>query len=285
MLTTSSTEKIPDMFGTLVICLPSAHEGGELVVSHNGSKKSFSTARYQPSFAAWYSDVVHQIKPVTAGYRLVLTYNLAQTGGGLRYSASERLLNQSALCDAAETWLDHAKAPGGLRKSSGEVVFALEHRYTEANFGLSRLKAADRKRVVSLSQLSESLEFKVYLAMMERQIHGGCEEDYDEYDKYDRYGWDDEDGDEDEDDGDADNGPVVGHHVIMDEIDRETKLTRVVGLDGKLLVKDLTIDDDCLIQQEMLWDHDRDPDEEDYEGFTGNAGASATHWYRDSVSR
>ncbi|KAK5120551.1 hypothetical protein LTR85_006207 [Meristemomyces frigidus] len=27
----------------------------------------------------------------------------------------------------------------------------------------------------------------------------------------------------------------------------------------------------------------RDPDDEDFEGFTGNAGASATHWYRDTV--
>lgn len=76
------------MFGTLVICLPSKYEGGKLVVSHNGSRQEFSTAACQPSFAAWYSHVLHEIKGVTSGYRLVLTYNLAQDGTGLRYSAS-----------------------------------------------------------------------------------------------------------------------------------------------------------------------------------------------------
>ncbi|KAI9618170.1 hypothetical protein H4Q26_012515 [Puccinia striiformis f. sp. tritici PST-130] len=31
------TEKVPGMFGTLIICLPSAHTGGEVVVKHNGN--------------------------------------------------------------------------------------------------------------------------------------------------------------------------------------------------------------------------------------------------------
>ena len=30
---------------------------------------------------------------------------------------------------------------------------------------------------------------------------------------------------------------------------------------------------------------DRDPDDEEYEGYTGNEGASATHIYRETVSQ
>lgn len=72
-----STEKIPGMFGTLVICLPSPHEGGDVVVKHSGQAKTFSTSLVQPSVLCWYSDVHHEVLPVTSGYRCVLTYNLA----------------------------------------------------------------------------------------------------------------------------------------------------------------------------------------------------------------
>ena len=30
---------------------------------------------------------------------------------------------------------------------------------------------------------------------------------------------------------------------------------------------------------------ERNPDEEDYTSYTGNAGASTTHWYRNTVSQ
>ncbi|KAK5134948.1 hypothetical protein LTR08_005899 [Meristemomyces frigidus] len=74
----TDTEKVPGMFATLVICLPSAHEGGDLILSHNGSVVRYSFSQSQPAFGAWYSDVTHEVKEVTAGYRLVLTYNLVQ---------------------------------------------------------------------------------------------------------------------------------------------------------------------------------------------------------------
>lgn len=65
------------MFGTLVICLPSEHKGGDVVLRHRGQSKTFSTQSFVQSFAAWYGDVTHEVLPVTSGYRWVLTYNLA----------------------------------------------------------------------------------------------------------------------------------------------------------------------------------------------------------------
>lgn len=35
----TDTEKIPGMFGTMVICLDSAHEGGDVIVKHQGKTK------------------------------------------------------------------------------------------------------------------------------------------------------------------------------------------------------------------------------------------------------
>jgi hypothetical protein len=68
------------MFGSLVVVLPTVHEGGALIFRHNGEEHTFDTARVVSSpqifFVAFYSDVEHEVSVVTAGYRVTLTYNL-----------------------------------------------------------------------------------------------------------------------------------------------------------------------------------------------------------------
>lgn len=64
------TEKIPNMFATMVVNLPAAHQGGELIISHAGQRKSYSFADsslFAASFVAFYADCYHEVKPVTAG--------------------------------------------------------------------------------------------------------------------------------------------------------------------------------------------------------------------------
>ena len=75
------TEKVPGMFETLVVCLPSLHAGGEVLLTHSKKQHKIETAddsEFGLSALAWYSDVQHEIRPITSGYRLVLTYNLVQ---------------------------------------------------------------------------------------------------------------------------------------------------------------------------------------------------------------
>ncbi|KAI1917252.1 hypothetical protein LOZ65_005143 [Ophidiomyces ophidiicola] len=77
--------KANGMFGTLVVCLPSKHDGGEVVVTHQGKSRileSAATSGSSTSFAAWYIDVTHEIKPVKIGHRMVITYNLIHDGPG-----------------------------------------------------------------------------------------------------------------------------------------------------------------------------------------------------------
>ncbi|KAF2140232.1 uncharacterized protein K452DRAFT_213173, partial [Aplosporella prunicola CBS 121167] len=70
------SEKEPGMFGTLVICLSSDHEGGAVEVKHVGKRQLFETEYAEQSYICWYSDVRHEVHKVTSGYRWVLTYNL-----------------------------------------------------------------------------------------------------------------------------------------------------------------------------------------------------------------
>ena len=76
------TPRSEDMFGSLVVCLPIKFTGGALVTRHKGEEKVFdwSSSPEDPlnivCWAAFFSDVEHEILPVTSGYHLTFTYNL-----------------------------------------------------------------------------------------------------------------------------------------------------------------------------------------------------------------
>ena len=76
------TPRSEDMFGSLVVCLPTQFTGGALVTRHKGEEKVFdwSSSPEDPlnvvCWAAFFSDVEHEILPVTSGHCLTLTYNL-----------------------------------------------------------------------------------------------------------------------------------------------------------------------------------------------------------------
>ena len=67
--------------GTLIVALHSAHTGGELYVRNEGQEMlyDFSVHSAEPNiaqFAAFIGDCEHEVKPVTSGHRVVLTYTL-----------------------------------------------------------------------------------------------------------------------------------------------------------------------------------------------------------------
>lgn len=84
------TPRDPEVFGTLVVCLPLSFSGGKLVVEQD-SRATFDWA--PPSFlqsdaqmegrwlrwAAFFGDVDHRIETVTSGCRATLTYELRRT--------------------------------------------------------------------------------------------------------------------------------------------------------------------------------------------------------------
>ncbi len=52
-----STERVPGMFGTLVICLPSEHTGGTVCLQHGTKKEGFDTSEFSAFDAtciAWF---------------------------------------------------------------------------------------------------------------------------------------------------------------------------------------------------------------------------------------
>jgi len=148
------------MFASLVVCLPSRHEGGTLIVSHDQQLKEIDFAgpqgEFKVQYAAFYADCRHEIKPVTQGYRVCLVYNLALTEGKRQPEAPRH----SDKVDEVAGLLTSLFADGSLQK----IAIPLKHEYTESGLSLDKLKGwigrgwqsfASRPKRTGLSAVSE----------------------------------------------------------------------------------------------------------------------------------
>lgn len=79
------TPRGPTMFGSLVVILPAPHEGGALLLRHGGAEWTFDSAQAVSehsienpliAYAAFFSDVEHEVTTVSSGHRVTITYNL-----------------------------------------------------------------------------------------------------------------------------------------------------------------------------------------------------------------
>lgn len=172
------SEKAPGMIGTLVISLPSKHEGGQVHLSHSNKRHVFATSEFSSfdlTALAWYSDVTHEIKPLSSGYRLVITYNLIQQPGSAP-SAGAFIEQQTQLQTLLQNW-------ASTLQSKTRVIYRLDHKYSQSSLSIQNMKGRDAQLVRCLKQACQETGFYVLLAIMTR-----TESCVDEY-----YGGDDED--------------------------------------------------------------------------------------------
>lgn len=274
------TEKTDGMFGTLVISLPSKHEGGDVVASHRGESRTFSSSsgsEFDFSYAAWYSDITHEVKPVTSGYRIVLTYNLIHRPSamllGNRVNVTARLTSVleswAGLCKEAFPTPDQPVEwfPDDEGACPTALLYNLDHKYTPAELSFARLKGVDQARVAELRKACEQTDFPVFLANIVRSEMGSV----DEYASR-RWGYD----------SDPDDGPYHGYHRIQESFESSLKLSHIIEPQDRVFAKEVDISDDAdiFVQDDAFGE---DPDDEDFEGYTGNAGATTTHFYRRTV--
>ncbi|KAK7959689.1 uncharacterized protein PG986_004543 [Apiospora aurea] len=178
------SEKAPGMIATLVICLPSSHRGGDVHISHSGQKHVLTTTQdsaFEVTALAWYSDVTHEVKEVTSGHRLVLTYSIVlEKGPSSLPSADGFALHQIALMNMLKD--AHADIPDATR-----LFYPLSHKYSETGLSLHYMKGVDRARVYALQKACASSEFILLLANITRTHIGPAEGYYDEEDTEDYY--------------------------------------------------------------------------------------------------
>jgi len=255
------TEKTPGMFATLVVCLPSRHEGGTLIAEHDGQTERIDfggpDSEFRTAYAAFYADCRHEITPVLSGYRVCLVYNLALDRAGTQPSAprsSPAVAEAAAMLRALFADQAHGR---------NKVIIPLEHQYTMEGLHPAALKGADRARAEVLSRAAASLDYDCSLALVTHYQTGSM--DSDDY-------WDDYGDDEEETSGPEDAG-------MLEVFDDTITLSHWREMSGR----ERPLGELHVAENELLCRDDRkgwSVSQQIHEA-TGNEGATLERWYRN----
>ena len=201
-----------------------------------------------------YADVTHEVTPVTFGHRLVLTYNLVDTGpSDALHSAAEAGSLESKFKRIFERW-----RKSYLNGEEGPIEYVsciLDHQYTESSLSLANLKGKDKSIVSQAAKVAGLHEFTICLATVEATREGAIDD------------W-------------GDGGGYRGDEDFIDEIESGFKLQQVVDLDGNTVAKEIDVNEESIVPKDYF--KDEDPDDRDVE-YTGNEGATAKLWYQKAV--
>ena len=192
-----------------------------------------------------YADVRHSVEPVTSGNRLVLVYNLLQVSHGDLASSSLLLEEKRRLGRILAGWNRGITKPGAELPKF--LLFQFGHEYTDDNLKFDSLKGLDKAKADYLRETCHQNNIGLYLSSMKRSVEGECED---------------------------------GDHVIEEVIEEKIELERMIDLDGNVIAQKIAVDEYDIVAEDPF---ERPYDDENYEGYTGNAGPSTTQYFNDTV--
>ena len=256
------TEKVPGMVATLSLSLPTPGAGGELVVRHGGREEVFDLSAGEPSemsFAAFYADCLHEVRPLAEGHRVTLVFNLFLGSSGDVPAAPDHSDVAAPVAECLARWRDE----GDTQK----LVWVLDHEYSEGGLSFDTLKNADAAVAQVLGDAAERADCELHAAVLRIEEFGSpLHEPL-------AHGWEwgfDWEWEEDE----------VGPEAEMDEVDeRWEALDGWVARDGssppfgKVPLNALE-----LLPQGAL--DEAEPDGRRLKGSTGNTGPTLEFIYR-----
>ncbi|TRM62146.1 hypothetical protein BD626DRAFT_500060 [Schizophyllum amplum] len=156
-------------FGTLVMVFPAPHEGGQFLLSSAGNEWTVDAAseilqngQHHLVYVAFYGDVTHEVRKVTSGHRVTLTWNifieeeiprpLPIPGDMLEYDAVPKEALAALLADER------------LLPNGGYVAFGLRYEYpVEDRRSLWDLKRHLKGGDAMIQRACEALGLKISL--------------------------------------------------------------------------------------------------------------------------
>jgi 2OG-Fe(II) oxygenase superfamily len=267
------TEKTDGMFGTLTIVLPSVHCGGELVIRHAGREVTVDLSNPETSeltFAAFYADCEHAIKPITQGSRVCLTYNLLQRRTGEKNKPITAPLYDSE-ADRAEAILEQT-----FKKSDApaKLAWLLEHQYSPVGLSFSGLKGRDAALAKVARHAARRAECALHLGIVHIEESGAAEPCFDvDYGRARRRGgyYDGDDMVEDADTGDEE-------FEVIEVFDTSLHIDQWIDTnDHAVEFGSLPMEDGEILPAGAL--DGKAPDQQRLTEATGNEGASFERSY------
>ena len=256
------SEKRKNMVGSLVVMLPNSFGGGELVVEHGESKKTFTfetAAEGQAAeYVAFYADCLHEVRRVTRGVRVCLHFNLMLRPQRKGSNATETFQPNDELAAALSHW---TRTRPGV-----PLAYALQHQYTASGLKPELLKGNDRLAAGHLIAAAQATNCRVYFGQVSRHLQQFADDGSFGRERY----WASS---ASVDIADLELGETYEDEVIVDGW-KDARGKRVtmgeLELDNSSLVSSVPLDQ---------WK----PTSHDYEGYTGNAGHTLDRWYHKSA--
>jgi 2OG-Fe(II) oxygenase superfamily len=277
------SEKADGMIGTLVVTLPSAFRGGEMKVEQHDEVMAFRGSRTDLQLVAFYAGCRHEVRPVTGGARVVLTYNLLTKGVAATRTSDIEPRTLDALTAALQ---HHFETPieerfGGAAAPPDRLVYLLDHEYTARGLRWDLLKGADGARATALRTAAERLDCEIHLAQADVHETWNCESEpaswYPDgsrsYRGF-RDDFDDDYGENDYEDDDVDDGEPN----LSDLIDSDIELRGWVASASKkpAAISSVVRDEELCYTRPSA---DMSPFQSDYTGYMGNWGNELERWY------
>ncbi|KIM42955.1 hypothetical protein M413DRAFT_69792 [Hebeloma cylindrosporum] len=175
------TPRSESMVGSLVVVLPTKHEGGSLLFRHEGQEFSFDSANAmaldkngvpQAPFVAFYSDVEHEVSVVNSGYRVTLTYNLhlVKPNSSIATEPAPSAAYEAGIkeiCEKLKGPLSSFLTTPTFLPNGGYLGFGLVYKYPfSTNTNLSDLEECLKGADMAFAQVCEDLNLSFELKAM-----------------------------------------------------------------------------------------------------------------------
>lgn len=260
------------MFASIIVVLPSQFSGGAAHLSHSGLSTVYdcsASSLLETTVMSWYTDVTHEIKPITSGYRLALSYNLVHTTQSLRPALSANADLVEELRRVLSLW---EREDGG--NTPEKIVYLLTHTYSQSGLKASALKGVDAHKVAMMDTLAKDMGFGLGLASVECHMSGEAQDTGYHHSYWGgcrprRGGWPFDYSDSDFGDSDREE---PDEWADPDDVEKEMSITNFVDLAGKPISSTLEYDGETDTIPGELTEYVEDGvcDEQDYEGYQGN---------------
>ena len=252
-------EKLDRMVATLVVVLPSSFQGGELVIRHEGEERIIDfgggDSPFRIHYAAFYADCEHEVRPLHDGHRLCLVYNLTLARSKKRITAPRSAEQIERLRQVLEEW--------AKKDEPRKLVVTLEHQYTQDGLAWDKLKGVDRAQARALVEAARQADCRAYLAVLTFHESGSAEDTGD----YQGRWYEDEES--------------TGEYTMGEVFDSSLTADHFLDAEGHpLAITELPVEEDELLDPESL---QLVAPEEEFEGYTGNAGMTLDRWYRHAA--